>query len=128
MKIRQCFLELRLKMLGMFFETLHILAIGVTKRRSGSMVWSRPRKCGSPPGRPLLSRSRALQYPLLSFLRHLSYDCCLEVKGKILKSVPCCLCTVISTLRRAVLKLQFSRMGKTALIDTENLTNNPPYL
>jgi len=39
-----------------------------------------------------------------------------EVKKEIFKSVPCFLCTVISTLRRAVLKLQFSGFGTNNLV------------
>ena len=58
----------------------------------------------------VLSRSRSFKVnaPFSSDRQHLSYDGCLEVRGEIIRTVLCCivywkLCTVISTLRWAVL-------------------------
>ena len=57
----------------------------------------------------------------LSFNKHLSYDDCLEVRGEIIRTVLCCivywkLCTVISTLRRAVLTVLWIGFCLTGLI------------
>ena len=61
--------------------------------------------------------------PFSSNRQHLSYDDCLEVRGEIIRTVLCCivywkLCTVISTLRWAVLtvlSIGFSLAGPISL-------------
>ena len=56
----------------------------------------------------VLSFFSSTAFPLSSDRQHLSYDDCLEVRGEIIRTILCCivywkLCTVISTLRWAVL-------------------------
>ena len=71
----------------------------------------------------LLCLCSTLTTPFSSDRQHLSYDGCLEVKGEIIRTVLCCivywkLCTVISTLRWAVLTvlwIGFCLTGPTSL-------------